>query len=93
MTEREVESRCGGCNKVPVEGDGHAEDYCPLIELGDPSTFVNSDQLDELLGLEREVESRNPSVCGYCGNGDIESDGVHTCVNSVPNQARAEWSV
>ena len=39
---------------------------------------------------EREVESRNPSVCGYCGNGDIESDGVHTCVNSVPDQARAE---
>ena len=39
---------------------------------------------------EREVESREPSVCGYCGNGDIESDGVHTCVNSVPDQARAE---
>ena len=74
MTEREVESRCGGCNKVPVEGDGHAEDYCPFIELGDPSTFVNAHQLYELLGREREVESRSLEWTTLAFNKDNEVD-------------------
>ena len=42
------------CGRVPVEGDGHFADYCPIIaaQLTTSSAFVTAEQMREFSGLK-----------------------------------------
>lgn len=38
---------CGGCEAIPIEGDGHAKDYCPNLPEFDPANAMTIDEMME----------------------------------------------